>query len=40
MNTSTQEINMDNVIILILGIVIFVGVLVISELLAIWFDWK
>ena len=31
---------MDNVIILILGIVIFVGVLVISELLAIWFDWK
>ena len=31
---------MDNLIILILGIVIFVGVLVISELLAIWFDWK
>ena len=31
---------MDNVIIFILGLIIFIALLLVGELLAKWFDWE
>lgn len=40
MNTSTQESNMDNLTIVVLGLAVFIIILLIGEVLAKFFDWK
>ena len=40
MNTSTQESNMDNLTIVVLGLAVFIIILLIGEALAKFFDWK
>jgi hypothetical protein len=40
MNTSTQEINMDNLTIVIAGLIGFLTILVLAELLAKHFNWE
>lgn len=40
MNTSTQESNMDNLTIIVLGLAVFIIILLIGEVLAKFFDWK
>jgi uncharacterized Rmd1/YagE family protein len=40
MNTSTQESNMDNLTIVIAGLIALLTVLVVTEALAKFFDWE
>jgi hypothetical protein len=40
MNTSTQESNMDNLTIIVLGLAVFIIILLVGEVLAKFFDWK
>jgi preprotein translocase subunit Sec61beta len=40
MNTSTQEINMDNLTIVVAGLAVFIIVLLVAEVLAKFFDWR